>query len=334
MWICSKSSGESQATHQNDIQSKKPNAGCSLTRSDSLNTGAAAADSVNSGSVNSGSVNSGSAYCDSAHSESSNSYCVSDRNTAESFSSQQRLKPSLSRVSDGLERSDAKKDGSEKMSHPQDHQTLVSIDSDPCSNACCKIPTPTHIGKDRLCALTDAVLAIIMTLLVLNLPVPKTLDLAGFLSERESYFAYTFSFSWLGFLWVTYNSVFALTKRISKATVGFGMILLFICSLVPYVSNIASDHFSDQMAQTLVGILLLFANVTIMALFGSLKRANPHDPMLTNCIRIQLKALHISIFLKLLGLILCWLWWPPAVMVCIVIGTILSIVQTNRSPAA
>ena len=51
--------------------------------------------------------------------------------------------------------------------------------------------------KDRLGAFIDAVLAIIMTILVLELPRPETYDIAGLWALRTNFFAYALSFFWL-----------------------------------------------------------------------------------------------------------------------------------------
>lgn len=53
------------------------------------------------------------------------------------------------------------------------------------------------MDKDRLIAFTDAILAIIMTILVLELQEPETLSLQGVWALKGSYSAYTLSFFWL-----------------------------------------------------------------------------------------------------------------------------------------
>lgn len=54
------------------------------------------------------------------------------------------------------------------------------------------------MGQERLSAFIDAVIAIIMTILVLELDKPKTLDWQGLWELRENFFAYALSFFWLG----------------------------------------------------------------------------------------------------------------------------------------
>lgn len=62
------------------------------------------------------------------------------------------------------------------------------------------------MGKDRLIAFTDAVLAIVMTILVLELNKPDSISFSGFWALRENFFAYTLSFFWLGTMWVNLHN--------------------------------------------------------------------------------------------------------------------------------
>lgn len=59
------------------------------------------------------------------------------------------------------------------------------------------------MGKERLAAFIDAVLAIIMTILVLELEKPKAMTWAGLWDLRANFFAYALSFFWLGLMWST-----------------------------------------------------------------------------------------------------------------------------------
>ena len=76
------------------------------------------------------------------------------------------------------------------------------------------------MNKERLAAFTDAVLAIIMTILVLELEKPKTVNLAGLWALRANFFAYTLSFFWIGLMWTTHHNNWHKVKSVSNATVS------------------------------------------------------------------------------------------------------------------
>ena len=87
--------------------------------------------------------------------------------------------------------------------------------------------------KDRLIALTDAVLAIIMTILILELEKPTTPSLQAFWDLRQNFFAYFLSFFWLGSLWMALNKLWEKVERISQELFGGICISYFLFRLCP-----------------------------------------------------------------------------------------------------
>ena len=83
--------------------------------------------------------------------------------------------------------------------------------------------------KDRLIALTDAVLAIIMTILILELEKPTTPSLQAFWDLRQNFFAYFLSFFRLGSLWMALNTLWEKVEKISPQIVWWNLFLLFFC---------------------------------------------------------------------------------------------------------
>ena len=80
--------------------------------------------------------------------------------------------------------------------------------------------------KDRLIALTDAVLAIIMTILILELEKPTTPSLQAFWDLRQNFFAYFLSFFWLGSLWMALNTLWEKVEKISSEIIWWNLFLL------------------------------------------------------------------------------------------------------------
>lgn len=74
------------------------------------------------------------------------------------------------------------------------------------------------MSKERLTAFFDAVLAIIMTILVLELEKPSEISLKGFLSIKEGFFAYALSFFWLGSMWINHHNEWIEVDKINKKT--------------------------------------------------------------------------------------------------------------------
>lgn len=189
-----------------------------------------------------------------------------------------------------------------------------------------------YLNKERLVALIDAVLAIIMTLLVLNLQKPAEPTLAGFWALRNSYFSYTLSFFWLGILWLSLNQFFAQINAIGSRTVIIGLVMLFVCSLVPYLTMLDSDDFHSQLIQTIFGVGTGRVNLLFIALLHTMDECAYEPASLPIYIHEQTRLLLYSPVTKLAGIGICWMVYPPAVMFSIVFSAVFSVLYTNVKP--
>ena len=128
--------------------------------------------------------------------------------------------------------------------------------------------------KERLAAFNDAVIAIIMTILVLDLEVPDPVTWESLFAMRGQLLAYTISFFWLGAMWVGEHNEWHSVKRITRKTVWIDLVMLFFASFFPFVTSLVSFDFMNPVAQAVYGadaLLVTFAN---MALYRELGRAN------------------------------------------------------------
>ena len=131
------------------------------------------------------------------------------------------------------------------------------------------------MGKERLAAFTDAVLAIIMTILVLDLPKPDPVSWEGVARLGTNLFAYAVSFFWLGIMWFGHHNNWDLIERVSSKTVLLSLVMLFFASLFPYTTSLAAENFMSPVAQTLYGLDVLATTFSNMGLSSSLGEANP-----------------------------------------------------------
>ena len=136
------------------------------------------------------------------------------------------------------------------------------------------------MDKDRLIAFTDAILAIIMTILVLELQEPETLSLQGLWALKGSYSAYTLSFFWLGTMWIGLHNEWQNVEKISIPVIWYNLSILFFSSLFPYVTKIVSNHFDDSFAQGLYGVIVVLTTLSNILLSDSLVKANAENEVL------------------------------------------------------
>ena len=181
------------------------------------------------------------------------------------------------------------------------------------------------MNKERLAAFMDAVLAIIMTILILELKKPETATLKALWNLRVDFFAYTLSFFWLGTMWVNLHNEWHKIKYITPSIVWVNVVLLFFSSFFPYVTSFVTLYYNSSVAQGFYGIIVLavtFCNIISGHLIG---KANRNDEKSQESLKIRMRWLSIDIIIKIMGLIISCTFYPPAMMISVYI-TLLGIV--------
>ncbi len=180
------------------------------------------------------------------------------------------------------------------------------------------------MNKERLVAFTDAVLAIIMTILVLELKKPEAVNLAGFWALRMNYFAYTISFFWLGTMWVNLHRAWHEVEKINNKLVWISLLLLFFSSLFPYVTTIVSEHFNNPIAQAVYGLIVLLVSFVNVWMYAELAKM-PGSSQTKEMARSHNRTMIWDIALKLVGFVLSLTIFPPAMMWSVLLTAILLI---------
>ena len=189
------------------------------------------------------------------------------------------------------------------------------------------------MNKERLAAFMDAVLAIIMTILILELKKPETATLKALWNLRVNFFAYTLSFFWLGTMWVNLHNEWHKIKYITLAVVWVNVVLLFFSSFFPYVTSFVTSYYNSSVAQGFYGIIVLavtFCNIISGHLIG---KANRNDEKSQESLKIRMRWLSIDTIIKIIGLIISCTFYPPAMMISVYI-TLLGIVLPAQYKAA
>jgi len=101
------------------------------------------------------------------------------------------------------------------------------------------------MGKGRLEAFSDGVLAIIITIMVLELKVPRGADAEAVKPLIPSFLSYVLSFVYVGIYWNNHHHMLHATKRVSGRVLWANLNLLFWLSLFPFATGwMGENHFS------------------------------------------------------------------------------------------
>ena len=116
------------------------------------------------------------------------------------------------------------------------------------------------MSKQRLEAFTDGVIAILITIMVLELKVPHAAEWAALEPIVPVFLSYVLSFVFLGIYWNNHHHTFQAIKKVNGAILWANMHLLFWLSLVPFVTGwMGENHFAEIPVASYGGVLLLSA---------------------------------------------------------------------------
>ncbi|HMI85518.1 MAG TPA: TMEM175 family protein [Polyangiaceae bacterium] len=117
------------------------------------------------------------------------------------------------------------------------------------------------MGKNRLEAFSDGVIAILITIMVLELKVPHGDDLPALAPILPVFSSYVLSFVYLGIYWNNHHHMFHMVSRINGKILWANLHLLFWLSLVPFVTSwMGENHFAST-PTAIYGVVLLLAGV-------------------------------------------------------------------------
>ncbi|HZP13570.1 MAG TPA: TMEM175 family protein [Nevskiaceae bacterium] len=122
------------------------------------------------------------------------------------------------------------------------------------------------MGKGRLEAFSDGVIAVIITIMVLEMKVPHGADLEALRHVLPTFFSYVLSFVYVGIYWNNHHHLMHTVKRVAGAIMWANLHLLFWLSLIPFTTGWAGENHFAAWPTALYGFVLFMAGVAYMLL--------------------------------------------------------------------
>jgi uncharacterized membrane protein len=155
--------------------------------------------------------------------------------------------------------------------------------------------------KGRLEAFSDGVIAIIITIMVLELKVPHSGGLDALLPLAPILGSYALSFIFVGIYWNNHHHLLQVTKSINGSILWANMHLLFWLSLIPFFSAWMGENHFETLPVALYGVVLFMAGVAYYILCRSLIAHHGRDSVLAIAIGRDHKGI-ASVLLCMLGI--------------------------------
>jgi len=126
------------------------------------------------------------------------------------------------------------------------------------------------VGKGRLEAFSDGVIAIIITIMVLELKVPHGTRLADLSPLWPVFLSYVLSFVFVGIYWNNHHHLFQAAKHVAGGVLWANLHLLFWLSLFPFVTGWMGENHFASVPLALYGVVLLMAAIAYLILVRAL----------------------------------------------------------------
>ncbi|HEV8217623.1 MAG TPA: TMEM175 family protein [Gemmatimonadaceae bacterium] len=122
------------------------------------------------------------------------------------------------------------------------------------------------MSKSRLEAFSDGVIAILITIMVLELRPPHGIELAALRETLPAFLSYVLSFVYLGIYWNNHHHMLQLTRHVTGGILWANLHLLFWLSLVPFVTAWMGDSHNAPQPTALYGAVMVCAAISYTVL--------------------------------------------------------------------
>ena len=152
------------------------------------------------------------------------------------------------------------------------------------------------MGKSRLEAFSDGVLAIIITIMVLELKVPHATDLSALAALLPVFLSYVLSFIYIGIYWNNHHHLLHTVSTVNGRLLWANLHLLFWLSLFPFATGWMGENHFAPVPSALYGLVLLMAAIAYWLLQRSIMRSQGQNSLLARAIGKDMKGKLSPIF--------------------------------------
>jgi len=184
------------------------------------------------------------------------------------------------------------------------------------------------MGKNRLEAFSDGVIAIIITIMVLELKVPHGEGIETLVPLLPVFLSYILSFVYLGIYWNNHHHMLHVTQRVIGPMLWANLHLLFWLSLVPFATGwMGENHFAPA-PSALYGAVLLMAGIAYVILQQLIIASQGPDSILKKAVRGDWKG-KLSPVLYAVA-ILSTFWWKWIALGLYVVVALIWLIPDRR----
>jgi uncharacterized membrane protein len=146
------------------------------------------------------------------------------------------------------------------------------------------------MNKNRIEAFSDGVLAIIITIMILEIKAPERATLASLLPLISVFLSYVLSFIYVGIYWNNHHHMFQAVKKIDGSVLWYNILLLFWLSLIPFATSWIGNQNFDTIPMACYGFILLMCAISYTLLQNKIIKLEGKESVLYHAINKDKKG--------------------------------------------
>ena len=152
------------------------------------------------------------------------------------------------------------------------------------------------MNKNRLEAFSDGVLAIIITIMILEIKIPETADFSDLIKLVPVFISYVLSFIYIGIYWNNHHHMLHGATKVNGKILWANLHLLFWLSLIPFATGWMGENHFAKATMTLYGFFLFMAALAYWILQNTIIKNHGKDSLLSNAVGNDLKGKSSLVF--------------------------------------
>lgn len=171
----------------------------------------------------------------------------------------------------------------------------------------------------------DAIIAIIITVLVLKIPQPASPTPSAFLNLNAIYIAYLISFLILYNIWYANHNLFQVVDTIDNTSVWIYGAITFVISLLPYFTIWLANHVNSIPAETMFGVIFIVTHILNTLATRAIYKSNPYNKQLQE-MNFDSYYMNLPTIVLIIGFILTYTVYIPGIYICCLVSVVLWII--------
>lgn len=179
------------------------------------------------------------------------------------------------------------------------------------------------MGKDKLGAFIDAVYAITITICIINIEKPASIEWGALWSVRDSLITYTVTFFMMVSMWIQIHFLWQQIEKIDNAVIWTCMIFLFTSSFIPYTTSLMMEAgFKNRYFSIIYGALTIFISLNLLFIQIACEKCNEETLGRGKNSKIlpSRAIMSFDIFIKIVGTLISVFLWPPFIIIAVLIA--------------